>query len=85
MEKCVRKLLPKKSTLQITCPGKKLTCQFNIKDKTNFENQPALIYHVNCPIVTCEENYIVETARRIHEHLNTQWKRSQLAHAETQH
>ena len=69
MEKYVRKLLPKKSTLQITCTGKKLSSQFNIKEKTNFEDQHDLIYHVNCPIPTCEDNYTGETARRINERI----------------
>ena len=67
MKKYVRKLLPKKSTLRITYTGKKISSQFNIKEKTNFEHQHDLIYHVNCPLPTCEENYIGETARHIHE------------------
>ena len=56
VEKYVRKLLPKKSTLQITYTGKKLSSQFNMKDKTNFEHQHDLIYHVNCLIPTFEDN-----------------------------
>ena len=71
MEKYVRKLLPKKSTWQITYTGKKLSSQFNIKDKTNFEHRHELIYHANCPIPTCEDNYIGETARCIHERIKT--------------
>ena len=66
MENYVRKLLSKKSTLQITYVEKKLNSQFHIKDKTNFEHQHDLICGVNCPISTCEDNYIGETARRIH-------------------
>ena len=61
MEKYVRKLLPKKSTLQITYTGKKLCSQFNIKDKTNFKYQHGLIYYVNCPTPPCEDKYIGET------------------------
>ena len=67
MKKYARNLLPKKPTLQITYTGKKISSQFNIKDKTNFEHQHDLIYYVNCPIPTCGDNYIGETARRIHE------------------
>ena len=67
IEKYVRKLLPKKSRLQITYTGKKLSSQFNIRDKTNFEHQHDLIYHVNCPIPALEDIYIGETARCIHE------------------
>ena len=52
MEKCVRKQLPKKSTLQITYTGKKVSSQFNIKDKIFFEHQHDLIYHVNCHVKT---------------------------------
>ena len=69
MEKYVRELPPKKSTLQIMYTGKKLSSQFNIKDKTNFKHQHDLIYHVNCSLPTCEDNYIGETARGIHEHV----------------
>ena len=50
MEKFVRKLIPKKSTLPITYTGKKLSSQFNIKGNTNFEHRYDLIYHVNCYI-----------------------------------
>ena len=64
---CVRKLLPKKSTLQITYTRKKLSSQFNIKDKTNFEHQHNLIYHVNCSLPICKDNYIGESSCRIHE------------------
>ena len=80
MEKYVRKILPKKTTLQITCTGKKLSSQFNIKEKTNFEDQHDLIYHVNCPIPTCEDNYIGETARRINERIKDHNRRDHKWH-----
>ena len=67
MENYVKKLLPKMLTLQITYSGKKLGSQFNIKYKTNSEQQHDLTYRVNCPISTCEDNYIRKIARRIHE------------------
>ena len=76
-EKYVRNLLPKKSTLQIMYSGKKLNSQFNIKDKTNFKHQCNLIYHVNCPLPTCEENYIGETAHRIHERIKDRCRSKQ--------
>ena len=38
MERYVRKLLSKKSTLQITYTGKKLNYQFNNKEKINFKH-----------------------------------------------
>lgn len=47
-KKYVRKLLFKKSTLEITYTREKLSSQFNIK-KTNFEHQHDMIHHVNCP------------------------------------
>ena len=50
MENYVRKLLSKKSTFQITYVGTKLNSQFNIKDKTNFEQEHDLTCDVNCPI-----------------------------------
>ena len=52
MEKYVRKLLPKKSKLQITYTEKKLSFQLNIKRKTDFERQQNLKYHVKCPLPT---------------------------------
>ena len=54
----VRKLPRKKSILEMTYTGKKLRSQFIIKDKTDFKHQHDLIYHVNCPIPTCRDNYI---------------------------
>ena len=80
MEKYVKKLLPKKSMLQITYTGKKLSSQFNINNKTNFEHQHDLIYHVNCPTPTCEENYIGETARHIHERIKDNNERDHKPH-----
>lgn len=67
MEKYVRKVHPNQSTLEITDTGNKLSSQFDIKDKLNFEHQHDLIYHANCPIPTCEENYIIETTHHLHE------------------
>ena len=55
--------------LQITYTEKKLSFQFNIKDKTNFEHQHDLIYHVNFPIPTCEDTCIGETTRCIPERI----------------
>ena len=52
MEKYVRKPHRKYSTLQITDTGNKLSSQFNIKDKSNFEHQDELKHHINCPIPT---------------------------------
>ena len=89
MKKYARNLLPKKPTLQITYTGKKISSQFNIKDKTNFEHQHDLIYHVNCPIPTCGDNYIGETARRIHErikdHNGRNYKSHMLKHSIEKH
>ena len=47
-KKYLRKLLSKKSTLEITYTREKLSSQFNIK-KTNFEHQHDMIHHANCP------------------------------------
>ena len=80
MEKYVRKLLPKKSTLQIRYTGKKLSSQLNITDKTNFEHLHDPIYHENCPIPTCEDNYIGETARRIHKRIKDHNGRDHKSH-----
>ena len=83
MEEYVRKLLPKKSTLQLRYSGKKLSSQFNITNKTNFEHQHDPIYHVNCPIPTCEDNYIGETACRTHERIKDHNGRDLKSHTNT--
>ena len=80
IEKYIRKPLSKKPMLQITCTRKKLSSQFNIKDKTNFEHQHDLIYHLKCPLPTCAENCIGENARRIHEPIKDHNERDQKSH-----
>ena len=80
MENYVSKLLPKKSTPQITYTGKKLSSQFNIKNNTNFEHQHGLIYHVKCSVLTCEENYTGETLQCIHESIKDLSGRDHMLH-----
>ena len=50
MENYLRKLLAKNSTLQITYTGKKLSSQFNIKDKNKFRTLAR-------PDISCELSY----------------------------
>ena len=66
--------------LQTMYTRKKLSSQFDIKDKINFEHQHDLIYHVNCPITTCEDKYNSETARLIHDRIKDQNGRHHKSH-----
>lgn len=65
MQRYTRILLTVESEIQVTYTGRKLSPQFNIKDKTDFEYQHDLADHVNCPEATCKNDFVFETARRI--------------------
>ena len=80
VEKYIRKLFPKKSTLQKTRTGRKVSSQIDIKDKTTFKHQYELMYYVNCLTPTWEDNYISETACRIQERIKSHTGRGHKLH-----
>ena len=47
--------------------GTKLGSNFQIKDKTKFNNKHDLVYYVKCP--EYQEDYIGEIGRRLHERI----------------
>ena len=65
MNKCVNKLLPNNTKIEVAFKSTKLSSCFNVKDKIDFEHNHDLIYHAKCPEPTCIDDYVGESARRI--------------------
>ena len=53
--------------MQVTFTGEKLSTQFNVKDRTEFEHKHDVIYFGKCPEQNCSDNHLGESARRISE------------------
>ena len=58
----------------------KLSCKFNVKDKTPFEEQHDLLYRAVCATNNCTEDYAGETARSIIENAKDHNGRNQHSH-----
>ena len=69
MNKCVNKLLPSNTKIEVAFKSTKLSSCFNVKDKIDFEHNHDLIYHAKCPEPTCIDDYMRESARRITERI----------------
>ena len=69
MNKCVNKLLPNNTKIEVAFKSTKLSSCFNVKDKIDFEHNHDLIYHAKCPEPTCIDDYVGESARRITERI----------------
>ena len=69
MNKCVKKLLPNNTKIEVAFKSTKLSSCFNVKDKTDFEHNHDLIYHAKCPEPTCTDDYLGESARPITERI----------------
>ena len=69
MNKCVNKLLPNNTKIEVGFKSTKLSSYFNVKDKINFEHNHYLIYHTKCPEPTCIDDSVGESARRITERI----------------
>ena len=65
MNKCVNKLLPNNTKIEVAFKSNKLSSCLKVKDKTDFEHNHDLIYHAKCPEPTCINDYAGESARRI--------------------
>ena len=63
MNKCVNKLLPNNTKIEVTFKSTRLSNCFNVKDKIDFEYNHDLIYRVKCPEPTCSDDYVGESAR----------------------
>ena len=55
--------------MQVTFTDQKLRPQFNVKDRTKFENKNDIIYFVKCPEQNCTGNYLGESGRRVSEQI----------------
>ena len=69
MNKCVNKLLPNNTKIEVAFKSTKLSSFFNVKDKINFEHNHDLIYHAKRPEPTCIDDYAGESACRITERI----------------
>ena len=49
INKCINKLLPNNTKIEVTFKSTKLSSCFNVKDKIGFEHNHDLIYHTKCP------------------------------------
>ena len=59
----LKKTLPSNVKADIVYTSSKLSCKFNVKDKTPFEEQHDLLYRAVCATDSCTEDYVGETAR----------------------
>ena len=69
MNKCVNKLLPNNTKIQVAFKSTKLSSCFNVKDKIDFEHNHDLIYHAKYPEATCIDHYVRESSGRITERI----------------
>ena len=70
LKKQIRKLLPENIKAQVTHTGTKLDTCFNLKDQTKFEHKNDIIYHGECLVEECPDNYIGETKWRMFERIS---------------
>ena len=66
MNKCVNKLLPNNTKIEMAFKSTKLSSCFNVKDKIDFEHNHDLIY-AKYPEPSCFDDYVGESAGRITE------------------
>ena len=69
MNKCVNKLLPNNTKIEVVFKSTKLNSCFNVKNKIDFEHNHDLIYHSKCPEPTCIDDYVREIAPQITERI----------------
>ena len=60
--------------------GKRLSTCSKTKDKTKFEHQHDIIYHVRCSAENCPDDYIGEAARRVVERVKDHGGRDTKSH-----
>ena len=76
----LKKTLPSNVKADIVYTSSKLSCKFNVKDKTPFEEQHDLLYRAVCATDSCTEDYVGETARLIVERAKDHSGRDQHSH-----
>ena len=70
--------LPNNIAAKVVYSGTKLGSNFQIKDKTKFDHKHDLVYDVKCP--ECQEDYIGEIRRRLHERICGHSKKDSKSH-----
>ena len=80
MNKCINKLLPNNTKIEVTFKSIKLSSYFNVKDKIDFEHNHNLIYHTKYPEPTCIDDYVGESAHRIIERIKDHNARDHTSH-----
>ena len=73
MKRTISKILPENIKIRLS------TC-FKTKDKTKFEHQHDIIYHVRCSAENCPDDYIEEAARRVVERVKDHGGRDTKSH-----
>ena len=58
MKKRLKFLLPGNIKTDVAFLGKHLSFCFNVKDKTEFPRKHDLVYHAECPVESCNEDYV---------------------------
>ena len=80
MNKCVNKLLPNNTKIEVMFKSTKLSNCFNVKDKIDFEHNHDLIYHTKCPEPTCIDDFVGESACWITERIKDHNGRDHTSH-----
>ena len=80
VNRCVNKLLPNNTKIEVTFKSTKLSSCVHVKDKIDFEHNHDLIYHTKCPEPTCIDDYVGEIARRITERIKDHSGRDHTSH-----
>ena len=80
MKRYVNIILPKNVKVQTAFTGKRLSSCFKTKDRTKFEHQHDIIYHVKGSAGNCSDYCIGESARRIIERVKDHGGRDTKSH-----
>ena len=80
LEKQLKRSLPNNVKPNIVFTGTKLSSNFNVKDHVPFTEKHDIIYRSVCATESCNENYVGECARRLHEHVKDYNSRDHSSH-----
>ena len=69
MYKCLKKLLPNNTKIEVTFKSTKLSSCLNVNDKIDFEHNHDLIYQAKYPKPACIDDYVGESDCRIIERI----------------
>ena len=80
MNKCVNKLYPNNTKIEVMFKSIKRSSFFNVKDKIDFDRNHDLIYHTKCPEPTRNDDYLGESDRGIIERIKDHTGRDHASH-----